>query len=85
MFCSYTSFVGLFPLLSRGIVPLVKVDEISQTIDSNNFTVNLLLLSCAYMSMSKRLSGKNDHFIPVYINSRPMLVYMFAGSKPNLD
>lgn len=38
-FCRYTSFVGLFPLLSRGIVPLVKVDEISQTIDSENFTV----------------------------------------------
>ncbi|CAH8315302.1 unnamed protein product [Eruca vesicaria subsp. sativa] len=36
---SYTSFIGLFPLLSRGIVPLVKVDEISQTIDSDNFTV----------------------------------------------
>ncbi|KAG7546599.1 Plastid lipid-associated protein/fibrillin conserved domain [Arabidopsis suecica] len=36
---AYTSFVNLFPLLSRGIVPLVKVDEISQTIDSDNFTV----------------------------------------------
>ncbi|KAL1201726.1 Plastid lipid-associated protein 2 [Cardamine amara subsp. amara] len=36
---AYTSFVGLFPLLSRGIVPLIKVDEISQTIDSDNFTV----------------------------------------------
>ncbi|CAL9226418.1 unnamed protein product [Arabidopsis halleri] len=36
---AYTSFVNLFPLLSRGIVPLIKVDEISQTIDSENFTV----------------------------------------------
>ncbi|XP_010434068.1 PREDICTED: probable plastid-lipid-associated protein 2, chloroplastic [Camelina sativa] len=36
---AYTSFVNLFPLLSRGILPLVKVDEISQTIDSDNFTV----------------------------------------------
>ncbi|CAA0396110.1 unnamed protein product [Arabidopsis thaliana] len=36
---AYTSFVNLFPLLSRGIVPLIKVDEISQTIDSDNFTV----------------------------------------------
>ncbi|KAF3547254.1 hypothetical protein DY000_02004326 [Brassica cretica] len=36
---SYTSFVGLFPLLSRRISPLVKVDEISQTIDSDSFTV----------------------------------------------
>ncbi|KAL9257121.1 Plastid-lipid-associated protein, chloroplastic-like protein [Drosera capensis] len=37
---AYTSFAGLFPLLSRGNVPLlVKVEEISQTIDSENFTV----------------------------------------------
>lgn len=37
--CRYTSFVGLFPLLSRGTLPLVKLEEISQTIDSENFTV----------------------------------------------
>ncbi|KAF8086437.1 hypothetical protein N665_0625s0002 [Sinapis alba] len=36
---AYTSFVGLFPLLSRRISPLVKVIEISQTIDSNSFTL----------------------------------------------
>ncbi|KAJ7967748.1 Plastid-lipid-associated protein, chloroplastic [Quillaja saponaria] len=36
---AYTSFAGLFPLLSRGTLPLVKVAEISQTIDSENFTV----------------------------------------------
>lgn len=36
---AYTSFAGLFPLLSQGRLPLVKVDEISQTIDSENFTV----------------------------------------------
>ncbi|KAK6932784.1 Plastid lipid-associated protein/fibrillin conserved domain [Dillenia turbinata] len=36
---AYTSFAGLFPLLSRGTFPLVKVEEISQTIDSENFTV----------------------------------------------
>lgn len=36
---AYTSFAGLFPLLSRGTLPLVKVDEVSQTIDSQNFTV----------------------------------------------
>ncbi|KAI8525047.1 hypothetical protein RHMOL_Rhmol13G0197600 [Rhododendron molle] len=35
---AYTSFVGLFPLLSRTLA-LVKVEEISQTIDSENFTV----------------------------------------------
>ncbi|KAF5760523.1 putative plastid-lipid-associated protein [Helianthus annuus] len=36
---AYTSFVGLYPLLSHGTIPLVKVEEISQTIDSENFTV----------------------------------------------
>ena len=36
---AYTSFAGLFPLLSRGNLPLVKVEEISQTIDSENLTV----------------------------------------------
>ncbi|KAL8103298.1 light-induced protein, chloroplastic-like [Apium graveolens] len=36
---SYTSFSGLFPLLSRGSLPLVKVEEISQTIDAYSFTV----------------------------------------------
>ncbi|XP_051136216.1 light-induced protein, chloroplastic-like [Andrographis paniculata] len=36
----YTTFSGLFPLLSRSAnLPLVKVEEISQTIDSENFTV----------------------------------------------
>ncbi|KAF8712787.1 hypothetical protein HU200_028559 [Digitaria exilis] len=36
----YTSFSQLFPLLGSGRLPeLVKVDEISQTIDSENFTV----------------------------------------------
>lgn len=37
--CRYTSFSGLFPLLSRSTFPLVKVEEISQTIDSEGFTV----------------------------------------------
>ncbi|XP_043693178.1 light-induced protein, chloroplastic-like [Telopea speciosissima] len=36
---AYTSFSGLFPLFSRGTPPWVKVEEISQTIDSENFTV----------------------------------------------
>ncbi|XP_073274965.1 light-induced protein, chloroplastic [Primulina huaijiensis] len=37
---AYTSYRGLFPLLSTGVpLPLAKVEEISQTIDSVNFTV----------------------------------------------
>ncbi|XAR54704.1 hypothetical protein NMG60_11029961 [Bertholletia excelsa] len=35
----YTSFAGLFPLLSRTL-PLVKVEEVSQIIDSLNFAVH---------------------------------------------
>lgn len=35
----YTSFSELFPLLATGILPLVKVQEISQKIDSATFTV----------------------------------------------
>ncbi|KAK6154619.1 hypothetical protein DH2020_008867 [Rehmannia glutinosa] len=44
---AYTTFSGLFPLLSRGAaLPLVKIEEISQTIDSVNFTVqNSVLFS----------------------------------------
>ncbi|KAM7525259.1 hypothetical protein LguiA_015161 [Lonicera macranthoides] len=43
---AYTSFIGLYPLLSRGTLPLLKVEEISQTIDSENFTVqNSVLFS----------------------------------------
>ncbi|KAL5201413.1 hypothetical protein ABZP36_035767 [Zizania latifolia] len=37
---AYTSFSQLFPLLGAGSLPqLVKVEEISQTVDSENFTV----------------------------------------------
>lgn len=37
---AYTTFSGLFPLFSRGgDLPLAKVEEVSQTIDSENFTV----------------------------------------------
>ncbi|MBT2964649.1 PAP/fibrillin family protein, partial [Vibrio anguillarum] len=35
----YTSLSGLFPLLAKGNLPLVRVEEISQTIDSESFTV----------------------------------------------
>eukprot|EP00252_Welwitschia_mirabilis_P022084 TRINITY_DN585_c0_g1_i2.p1 TRINITY_DN585_c0_g1~~TRINITY_DN585_c0_g1_i2.p1 ORF type:complete len:205 (+),score=18.95 TRINITY_DN585_c0_g1_i2:685-1299(+) len=35
----YTTFSELFPLLAAGILPLVKVKEISQKFDSETFTV----------------------------------------------
>ncbi|XP_030972718.1 plastid-lipid-associated protein, chloroplastic-like [Quercus lobata] len=43
---AYTCFAGLFPLLSKGTLPLVTVEEISQIIDSENVTVeNIVLLA----------------------------------------
>lgn len=36
---AYTSYSEIFPLLATGNLPLVKVGEISQTIDSSAFTV----------------------------------------------
>lgn len=35
----YSSYSGFFPFLAAGTLPLVKVGEISQTIDSNQFTL----------------------------------------------
>ncbi|GAB4826531.1 prolyl aminopeptidase [Ancistrocladus abbreviatus] len=56
---AYTSFAGLFPLLSRGTLPLVKVEEISQTIDSENFTVqNSVLFSGPLASTSITTNAK---------------------------
>ncbi|CAK9146608.1 unnamed protein product [Ilex paraguariensis] len=56
---AYTSFVGLFPLLARGTLPLVKVEEISQIIDSENFTVqNSVLFSGPLATTSISTSAK---------------------------
>lgn len=56
--CRYTSFVGLFPLLSRTLA-LVKVEEISQTIDSENFTVqNSVLFSGPLATTSLSTNAK---------------------------
>ncbi|CAI9086853.1 OLC1v1020772C1 [Oldenlandia corymbosa var. corymbosa] len=56
---AYTSFIGLFPLLSRGTLPLLKVEEISQTIDSGNFSVeNSVLFSGPLASTSITTSAK---------------------------
>lgn len=56
---AYTSFIGLFPILSRGTLPLVKVEEISQTIDSENFTVeNIVVFAGPLASTSFSTSAK---------------------------
>ncbi|OIV91829.1 hypothetical protein TanjilG_17821 [Lupinus angustifolius] len=36
---AYTSFIGLFPLLSQVIAPLIRAGDISQTIDSETYAV----------------------------------------------
>ncbi|KAM7262652.1 hypothetical protein ACFE04_000335 [Oxalis oulophora] len=48
----YTSFVELFPLFTRGTLPLVKVEEISQTINSESFTVENCILFSGPLSTS---------------------------------
>ncbi|TYI09600.1 hypothetical protein ES332_A09G084600v1 [Gossypium tomentosum] len=56
---AYTSFTGLFPLLSRGQLRLVKVEEISQTIDAENLTVqNSVQFSGPLASSSISASAK---------------------------
>lgn len=56
---AYTSFAGLFPLLSRGTLPLVTVEEISQIIDSENFTVqNIVQFSGPLATTSISTSAK---------------------------
>ncbi|XP_045805822.1 plastid-lipid-associated protein, chloroplastic-like [Trifolium pratense] len=47
---AYTSFAGLFPLLSSGLLPLLKVEEISQTIDSESLTVQNSVLFAGPLS-----------------------------------
>ncbi|KAE8659784.1 Light-induced protein [Hibiscus syriacus] len=56
---AYTSFPGMFPLLSRGQFQLVKVEEISQTIDAENLTVqNSVQLSGPLASSSISTNAK---------------------------
>ncbi|KAG4129258.1 hypothetical protein ERO13_D09G068000v2 [Gossypium hirsutum] len=56
---AYTSFTGLFPLLSRGQLRLVKVEEISQTIDAESLTVqNSVQFSGPLASSSISASAK---------------------------
>ncbi|KAL5570814.1 hypothetical protein UlMin_020411 [Ulmus minor] len=57
---TYTSFPSLFPLLSRGTLPLVKVEEISQTINSDNFTVQN---SVYYLSFNELMKSKLLYFL----------------------
>lgn len=80
-FCSYTSFSGLFPLLSRGTLPLVKVKEISQTIDSDKFTVqNSVQFASPLTTTSFITNGKFEVRSP-----RRVEVYFFALYLSLLD
>ncbi|KAK8551660.1 hypothetical protein V6N13_120108 [Hibiscus sabdariffa] len=56
---AYTSFPGMFPLLSTGQFQLVKVEEISQTIDAESLTVqNSVQLSGPLASSSISTNAK---------------------------
>ncbi|KAL5580131.1 hypothetical protein UlMin_012573 [Ulmus minor] len=70
----YTSFPCLFLLLSRGTLPLVKIEEISQTIDSENFTVQnsvqfsgplatTLISTNAKFDLISQLDGVTDELV----------------------
>ncbi|KAG7015764.1 Plastid lipid-associated protein 3, chloroplastic [Cucurbita argyrosperma subsp. argyrosperma] len=49
----YTAFSELLPLLALGTLPLVKVEKITQEIDSNTFTVvNSITLSSPFTTFS---------------------------------
>ncbi|AES62450.1 plastid fibrillin [Medicago truncatula] len=49
---AYTSYAGLFPLLSSGLLPFLEVEELSQTIDSVLFAGPLTTTSIDYCHYS---------------------------------
>ncbi|KAM4101726.1 hypothetical protein ACB094_05G166700 [Castanea mollissima] len=67
---AYTSFAGLFPLLSRGALPLVTVEEISQIIDSENVTVQNIVqfagpLATTSISTSARFEVRSPKSVQI--------------------
>lgn len=80
--CRYTSFTGLFPLLSSGTLPLVNVEEISQTIDSVNFTVqNSVQFSGPLATTSISTNAKFEVRSPkrVHVNSSSIELVIFIS------
>lgn len=47
----YTSFSGLFPLLSRSALPLARVEDLSQAIESENFTVHSTIQFAGWLQL----------------------------------
>lgn len=51
--CRYTAFSELLPLLAVGVIPLLKIKKISQSIDSKSSTiVNAAALSSPFATFS---------------------------------
>lgn len=81
----YTSFVGLFPLLATDRVPqLVKVEEISQTIDAEAFTVqNSVRFSGPLATTSLTTNAKFDVRSPKRV--QVCLTLWATASPPSLS
>ncbi|CAI0467701.1 unnamed protein product, partial [Linum tenue] len=78
--CRYTSFPGLFPLLSRGTPPLVTVEEISQTIDSENFTVqNSVRFASPYATTSISTNANFEVRSPKRVQVDSLLPSLFSN------
>lgn len=81
----YTSFPGLFPLLSRGQFPLVKVEEISQTIDAESLTVqNSVQFAGPLASSSISTSAKFEVRSPKRVQVCSLQLY-FSSVKTNSE
>ncbi|KAK7307323.1 hypothetical protein VNO77_40272 [Canavalia gladiata] len=64
----YTASSELLPLLAAGRLPLLKVDKISQTIDTNSFTIiNSTTLSSPFASLSFSASASFEVRSPTRI------------------
>ncbi|KAM3701367.1 hypothetical protein ACJW30_05G166000 [Castanea mollissima] len=67
---AYTSFAGLFPLLLRGALPFVTVEEISQIIDSENVMVQNIVqfagpLATTSISTSARFEVRSPKSVQI--------------------
>jgi hypothetical protein len=81
-FHRYTSFAGLFPLLSSGLLPLLKVEEISQTIDSESLTVqNSVLFAGPLSTTSISTNAKFEVRSPNRLQVRPFPLFFFLSSR----
>ncbi|PWZ54688.1 putative plastid-lipid-associated protein 2, chloroplastic [Zea mays] len=87
----YTSFSQLFPLLEFGKLPaLVKVEEISQTIDSKNFTVQNCIkfsrpLATTSVSTNAKFEIRSPKRVQVHVQSDPAGRLVITGDLEQPD